>query len=147
MSLDILLLLLRITIALALYAFLGMLFVFLWRDVRAVGQQVTSDQTPLGHLLIISCEDDLPLEVGQEYPLRPYTTIGRGPTNTVVLPDTYASMEHAQIILRGGQWWLDDRQSRNGTTLNDLPVTEPVVLSADDIIGIGRVKMKITLAP
>jgi hypothetical protein len=145
MPLDVLLLVLRIATALALYAFLAALFAFLWRDVRAASRLLAAEQRPLGRLIVVACNDDLPLAVGQTFPLRPYTTIGRGTTNTVVLPDGFVSSEHATLVQRGGQWWLDDKQSRNGTTVNDLVVTEPVVLSPDDEIGIGRIKLRLEL--
>lgn len=142
MPLDVILLILRIAIALALYVFLSALFVYLWRDVYTTGQQAKQSQQPLGRLTIVECED-VPLEIGQEYPLRPYTTLGRSPTNTIALPDSFASTEHAHLLLREGQWWLYDQESRNGTTVNDVPITDAVVLSSGDVIGIGRVKFRL----
>ena len=53
------------------------------------------------------------------------------------MEDTFASSEHASITLRNGQWWLEDRNSRNGTLLNEEPVTVPVIVTEDDIISIG----------
>lgn len=142
MPLDVVLLVVRIAIALALYAFLGMLFIFLWRDLRATSQQLAESRRSLGCLTVIECEG-VPLDVGQKYPLWRLTTLGRGPTSTVVLPDSFASVEHARIVLRGSQWWLEDQQSRNGTRLNDIPVKEAVVLSSGDVIGVGRTKLLI----
>ncbi len=141
MPLDTVILILRIAIVLVLYAFLAMLAVFLWRDMRTANWRFQDSHRALGRLIVIR-SDGLPLEVGREYPLRPVTTLGRGPTNVVVLPDTFASVEHAQITLSKGQWWLEDRQSRNGTTLNGVPITGVVVLSSGDEIGIGRVCLR-----
>ena len=73
------------------------------------------------------------------------TSLGRSPTNTVALNDSFASGEHALIMLRGGQWWLEDRGSSNGTLLNGYRVEEPVVLSAGDIIVVGQVELKLEL--
>jgi pSer/pThr/pTyr-binding forkhead associated (FHA) protein len=61
------------------------------------------------------------------------------------VPDTFASAEHALISWRGGQWWLEDLGSRNGTRLNDETVTAPTVLSAGDVISIGQVKLKVEI--
>lgn len=145
MSLDILLLILRAAIAISLYLFLGALFWMLWRDVRQMSEQMAAAQRSLGRLVVMTCDEEVPLEVGRTFPLRPRTQIGRGPTNTVILPDSFASTEHAFIELRGGQWWLDDRGSRNGTTVNHLPVTQPMVLSSNDVIGVGRVQLRIEI--
>ena len=83
--------------------------------------------------------------VGASFPLLPLTTLGRGPTNTVVLNDSFCSQEHALVAQRAGQWWLEDRNSSNGTRLNGEPVSEPVVVSSGDVIGIGRIDLKVEL--
>jgi hypothetical protein len=139
-SLDLLLLILRVLIALALYAFLAALLFFIWRDVNSAGESTSKRTYPRGWLVVAACED-VPLHIGQEFPLEPLTMIGRGPTNTIVLEDSYASIFHAQIVLSRGQWCLTDQESRNGTTINDVPVSEEVVLSPGDIIEIGRVRL------
>lgn len=141
MSVDIILLIVRVAIALALYGFLILLFIYLWRDVKASSQEQRLRQQSMGRL-VITKSDGVPLEVGQVFSLQSLTTLGRGPTNTIVLPDTFASVRHAHVVCRLDQWWLEDQQSRNGTTLNDVPVKGAVVLSSGDEIGIGRVKLR-----
>jgi hypothetical protein len=144
MPLEIIILAVRVAIALSLYAFLGALFILIWQDVRTASERSPESRRSSGRLIVVACED-VPLEVGHVFPLRPVTTLGRGPTNTIVLPDEFASAEHAQIILRKGQWWLMDQQSRNGTTVNEVPVTGAVVLSSGDVIGIGRIKLRLEI--
>ena len=75
---------------------------------------------------------------GAFYPLRPLTRLGRSPTNDIVIDDSFASSKHAQIILRDGQWWLEDRNSRNGTMLNGALINQSVVVTDGDMIGIGE---------
>jgi hypothetical protein len=144
MPLDVLLLILRVTTAIALYAFLGLMLVYIWRDVLNAGQQISQRQRVSGRLVVVKCEG-VAMVQGHEFALQPVTTLGRGPGNTVVVPDTSASMEHAAITWRRGQWWLEDQQSRNGTTINNIPVTEPVVLASGDEIGIGRVRLRLEM--
>jgi hypothetical protein len=141
MSLDVLILILRTTTPITLYAFLLALLLFIWRDIQLAGSQAREGQRAAGRLVLTEC-GDLALEVGRQYPLLPITTLGRGPTNTIVLPESFASIEHARITLRKGQWWLEDRRSRNGTLLNGVPVSGSVVLSSGDVIGIGRVSLR-----
>src|SRR5690606_24131891 len=81
----------------------------------------------------------------QSYPLLPLTSIGRSPTNTIVIDDDFASGEHALVALRNGQWWLEDRQSRNGTTINGVPITQPVIITDGDIIGVGNMQFRLEL--
>jgi len=142
MSPELLLLILRVAIAVALYAFLAALFLYMWRDVQATGRSESSVRQVSGRLVIVEVDDSLAMEVGHTIVFQSLATIGRSPTSTLVLPDTFASTEHARITRRHGQWWLDDLNSRNGTTVNGIPITGALVLSSNDIIGVGRVKLR-----
>ncbi|MGD2148955.1 MAG: FHA domain-containing protein, partial [Anaerolineae bacterium] len=113
---DILLLVLRLALAGVLYAFLAAILLMLWRDL----QQAAAHREPAqhaGHLVVVQTAGEEAEEpaVGALLPLRPVTSIGRSPGNTIVIPDTYASSQHALLTWREGQWWLADQNSRNGT--------------------------------
>jgi hypothetical protein len=140
---DILLLGLRILLTVLLYAFLAAVFVMLWRDLR---QATTAREAARsgGHLVVLQTEEDA-LVVGTVFPLQPVTSIGRAPTNTVAIPEPYASAQHALLTLREGQWWLEDQASRNGTLLNGTRLTGPTVVSAGDVIGVGLTQLKLEL--
>ncbi|MBN1202672.1 MAG: FHA domain-containing protein [Anaerolineae bacterium] len=144
MSTEYVLLALRLVTAALLLVFLGAVFVALWRDYRAASGAAAGSGRRRGWLVVIEAGDNAALS-GTSYPLLSLTTLGRSPTNTVVLDDTFCSQEHALVTWRGGQWWLEDRDSSNGTRLNGQPVQEPVVLSSGDVIGIGRTEFKISL--
>ncbi|MFO7663932.1 MAG: FHA domain-containing protein [Chloroflexota bacterium] len=77
------------------------------------------------------------------FELSPVTTIGRNARNTIVLDDSYVSGEHALLVWRDAQWWLEDQNSRNGTLLNDTPINEAVVISPGDILTIGNIQLKL----
>jgi hypothetical protein len=140
---DVVLLVLRILLALLLYAFLAAVFVMLWRDLRqaTAGREATR---PGGQLVVLQTADDA-LAAGTAFPLQPVTSIGRSPTNTIPIPDTYASAHHTLLTWREGQWWLEDRDSRNGTLLNGARISGPTVVSAGDVIGVGRTQLKLEL--
>lgn len=144
MSLDLILLIVRIAVALILYAFLGTVLIYVLRDIKTTSQRIDEIQRVSGRLIVIE-HQDAAAETGQIYPLRRLTTLGRGPTNTIVLQDSFASVFHAQIIYRSGQWWIEDQHSHNGTSLNDIPLTEAVVLSSGDILSIGHTKLLVEL--
>jgi hypothetical protein len=147
MSLEALLLILRIAAALLLLAFVGALFVMMWRDYHAVSLEVVSRTRKRGRLVVVNSDngDGTPVKQGMTFPLLPLTSLGRAPTNTIVLNDTFTSNEHALVTLRSGQWWLEDRNSSNGTLLNGYRIQEPVVVSAGDVIAVGRVELKLEL--
>ncbi|MFI8256322.1 FHA domain-containing protein [Streptomyces filamentosus] len=73
-------------------------------------------------------------------PLPEHTVrIGRAPDNDVVVADLVVSRHHAELIARpDGTYWIHDLGSHNGTFLNGGLVVEPVRVTADDIVGIGR---------
>ena len=134
----------RILLAILLYGFLGLLVWLLWQDVRSATRAAEVRGRRLGRLVVL--ESELPeIAPGAEFPLLVVTSLGRAPTNTAALPDAATSLEHALIHLRDGQWWLEDLESRNGTRLNDTAIVEPSPVMAGDVIGVGRVKLKVEL--
>jgi pSer/pThr/pTyr-binding forkhead associated (FHA) protein len=141
---DVLLLALRILLALLLYSFLIALFAMLWRDLR----QSATRREPArraGRLVLLESPGEEGPDPGTSFALQPITSLGRSRRNTVPITDTYASAQHALLTWRHGQWWLEDRHSRNGTLLNDTPISGPTVISSGDIIGVGRVSFKLEL--
>ena len=57
--------------------------------------------------------------VGQSFPMTgEQMTIGRSPETDVFLDDVTVSREHATLVRRGGDWYLDDSGSLNGTYVN-----------------------------
>ena len=147
---DLLLLFLRLLLAGALYLFLGAVLLLLWRDLRRPAQNAQVAPRRYGRLVVVAtgAEDedvDEICRVGAILALQPVTSLGRAAINTITIPDAYASSEHALLTHRGGQWWLEDRGSRNGTTLNAVAISGPTVVSAGDVIGIGRVQLKLEL--
>ncbi len=139
---DVLILMVRLLFSIALYVFLGAVLVLLWRDVKSTARQpvaVVLREKP-AQLRVLRGHDDL--AEGAVIKLIPFTTLGRLESNTIAISDPYASSEHALLAWRSGQWWLEDRDSRNGTLLNDIAVEEPLVISHGDIIGIGQVRLK-----
>lgn len=144
MTTEALLLLLRALASAALLAFVSALFVVMWRDYRVAADAADDRRRQRGRLVVTRARESS-VQVGDVFPLLPLTSLGRSPTNTIVLDDNFASQEHALVTRRGGQWWLEDRNSSNGTLLNGDPVREPTVVSSGDLIGIGQIQFKLEL--
>jgi hypothetical protein len=138
---DVLLLALRILAAVALYAFLGALLVALWRDLRRSGDR--GEATHSSARLVVVNTPERAIETGTVFVLQPVTSLGREPSNTIAIPDSYASAHHALLTWTGGQWWLEDQGSRNGTFLNGVPVSSPTVVTTGDIVGVGRIEFRL----
>ena len=68
-------------------------------------------------------------------------TIGRAPTNHVVLQDDRASRSHAEIRPASQGWLIRDLDSRNGTLLAGERLSNDQPLAAGDVVQIGRVEI------
>jgi uncharacterized RDD family membrane protein YckC len=78
----------------------------------------------------------------REISLSPATalTIGRDPTNDVVLPDAMVSRHHAVVEPRAGLFVLRDCHSANGSVVNGERVSERG-LRDGDVVAIGTVRL------
>ena len=68
-------------------------------------------------------------------------TIGRSPTNQIVVKEDQASRKHAEIFQVQGHWTVRDLQSRNGTAVGDDRVVGDRTLKAGDVIWIAGTQM------
>ncbi len=127
---------LRVTLAVALYGFIGWLFALLWRSLDAERKRPVSNVTAAR---LVCLSDALPRK--RTYSLRPVTAIGRALNNDIVLHDPFASAHHALILWRDGRWWLEDLSSQNGTWLNEELVSSPTTLTFGDLIRIGKTEL------
>lgn len=75
-------------------------------------------------------------------------TIGRSPDNSIVLPDRWASRNHAQLrVTDTGEYYLIDLGSGNGSVVNGERVTMPVALKDGDLITIGHSQLEFHYRP
>ena len=65
--------------------------------------------------------------------------IGRDPLLTVSLDSTGVSRRHARIVVGPDDAWLEDLGSKNGTMIDDQPVTQAVKLRDGDRIAVGPI--------
>src|SRR4051812_7257452 len=80
---------------------------------------------------------------GDVYPLHTGTryTLGRAPTNRVVLRDDLCSREHAEVFGVEGGWHVRDLGSLNGTHLNGEPLRTDRPLRPLDEVRVGRTRL------
>ena len=145
MSIEWTLLVLRLLAVAVLYAFLAITIYVIWRDLRVAARTqppATNDEAilPAGRMRVVSGDHAL-LQPDDLFALQEHTTLGRAPDNHIVLSDTYVSSYHARLDQRDGEWWLTDLGSRNGTRLNDVPITKSTPLADGDVIGVGQVEL------
>ncbi len=77
-------------------------------------------------------------QMGTEFSAdRPVVRLGRGSSNDVILQDSQASRQHAEISRQGDQYIIRDLGSTNGTYVNDERLTGPRPLRPGDRIRVG----------
>jgi hypothetical protein len=144
LSLDWVLLVLRILTTAILYLFLGAAFYIIWLDLKKTqGQNLPAYSESKDRLRVVAATEDNVLAVGETFPLQPVTLLGCGPESTIILKGEAISARHARLSQKNGEWWLEDLGSRNGTRLNDLRLSGPAVLKEGDIISIGNLCFKL----
>jgi serine phosphatase RsbU (regulator of sigma subunit)/pSer/pThr/pTyr-binding forkhead associated (FHA) protein len=62
--------------------------------------------------------------------------LGRNPDCGIVIPVTSVSREHAQILRVQGKYFIEDKQSRNGTFVNNQAINARTALKNNDRIRI-----------
>jgi hypothetical protein len=141
-------------------AFLVLLYLFIWRIVRAASRDLRTPQEsfvlppsraatgaparvglPAGRLVVVSSPA---LEPGRVEELNSASlSIGRGPQNDLVIEaDHYASAGHARFEPRRDGVWLVDAGSTNGTFLNGVRLDEPRRLQPGDVVRVGETDLR-----
>lgn len=139
MTPGLVLLVIRVVLSLILYAFLGMLLLFLWKEIQS--HRASEIHTPPAVLVLADGSD-----TEMSHSLTANNRIGRAADNSLVLHDETTSAHHARLSFQEGQWWLEDLGSRNGTTVNGIPLEGPLVVTYGDLVAFGRVESRLEAA-
>jgi pSer/pThr/pTyr-binding forkhead associated (FHA) protein len=79
--------------------------------------------------------------VGETFPVEgERLSIGRRPDSEVFLDDVTVSRDHALLVRRGDEYWLDDCGSLNGTYVNRQRVDSHRLVDGDEL-QIGKYKL------
>jgi hypothetical protein len=144
-------------------AFLVLLYLFIWRIVRAAARDVRSSQesmilspqqaqslglvaqpgssSPRGQLVVITSSA---LEPGMAYELdATQVTVGRGANNDLALEnDEFASARHARIEPRRDGVYVEDIGSTNGTFVNGIRLARERRLAPGDVVRVGETDLR-----
>ncbi|HEY7983387.1 MAG TPA: FHA domain-containing protein [Ktedonobacterales bacterium] len=146
LPLDQFLLLLRLALVALLYVVILQVVGVARRDLRRLAVAPATAAAAhgagiVGHLVVIDSGSS-PLLPGAKLDLLGVTTIGRAPTNGIVVESKYVSAEHARVVYRERSLWVENLGGRNGTTVNQQLVSEPVAVRPGDLLQIGDVRFK-----
>jgi len=131
-------LVLRVLLVGALYAFLGTALWIMWRELSTTSHQLSASKIRAIRLRVENA--------GDEWIVRTFAkaevTVGRDPASDLPLADEAVSARHAIMTFHHGQWWIEDLGSRNGTRLNTQLVEGATVLAHGDQIGCGKSRIE-----
>lgn len=162
------LLILRLALTTTLYIFLGLALWILWQDLRQHSTTWASKQAPALILrtvastqaeiftaeladgeAVIAAEAVASTQAAPSAAVYRFTSsevfIGRDPASECRLDNKTISARHARLVYHHGQWWVEDLKSRNGTSLNGVPVSTPVVLTSGDQLQCGACTFSVIL--
>jgi pSer/pThr/pTyr-binding forkhead associated (FHA) protein len=139
-------------------AFLVLLYLFIWRIVRAASRDLRLPQESFvlrpeggvprsgsglhtGQLVVLKSPA---LDEGREIVLNSAPlTVGRGEQNDIELEeDDFASARHARFEPRQDGVWIADMGSTNGTYVNGIQLERPRKLSPGDIVRVGQTDLR-----
>ncbi len=82
----------------------------------------------------------------QRFELSSFNSLGRHPRNTIQIMDRLISKEHARVVFHNGAFFVQDLESRNGTFVNEKPVSECMLQNGDEL-RLGTVPLNFYLGP
>jgi len=140
------------------FCFLGLLYLFVIRVLRAVEGELSTGAPGGGVRLRLrgrgagSDGAGRPYQLrmvepatAQVFPLSEEVTIGRAPGCSVALADdTFVSQLHARVYVRDGQPFVEDLGSTNGTFLNQARLTKTTRLRRGDRLQIGQTVLEVS---
>jgi pSer/pThr/pTyr-binding forkhead associated (FHA) protein len=133
-------LILRILLAAALYAFLFWAVYTIYRDLRVQIELLQSRKTPQLTLTVTNTLEDLTSNFTVSE-----VVIGRSPACSYNIQNETVSSMHARLSYHHDQWWVEDLRSTNGTFVNDERISTPVVLMTEDDLRCGQVNIRIQI--
>jgi hypothetical protein len=142
------------------FAFLALLYFFVYRAIRAVVVDVygarpprprgAETRTPKAkrprgsskppNVVLVRREDGR--KVGS-HKLTGTLQIGRADACHIQPDDTYVSQFHARLFSKNGSWYVEDLGSTNGTYLNRQRLTAPAELKPGDEVRVGRTVLEL----
>ncbi|HWI54511.1 MAG TPA: FHA domain-containing protein [Desulfobacteria bacterium] len=137
---------LKFTLLSLVYFFILRIFYFIITDLRHSSKEGETlgelTDAGIGAELVVTESTVSSLKPGDVVRLGGETRIGRGRNNDLKIPDNFVSHNHAIIIFKEQNFFLEDLNSINGTYINGVRVRESSPLKTGDSLKISGVTFK-----
>ena len=126
-----------------LYVIIFYALKIMYKDIKTGGKRKQGSAKRNYGIEVLKIGENSNLEEGTMLLLRGPITIGRKEGNTVQLTDQYASANHAKLIVRNNELYIEDLNSTNGIFVNDEKIKQGAKLKPNDKIRIGSAIFKV----
>jgi len=129
---------LKYVFAAIIYIFIYSIIRLIYLDIRSMSAKAVSPSGKHPYLKLLNIREDLPFKVEEIYILDGSKTIGRSNDNEIIIKDPFLSGEHAVFTLKDDMIYVKDRDSKNGTFVNNERIGgDEVCINNGDRIQVG----------
>jgi pSer/pThr/pTyr-binding forkhead associated (FHA) protein len=133
-------LILRLMLAISLYAFLGWALYTIWMQIRINSLLISSRQIPG----VVISPIDIETTTRREFNSME-VVLGRDPNCDFPINHETVSAHHAHLSYHHNQWWVEDLHSTNGSFLNGERLEVATVIITGDELRCGKTNFLITI--
>ena len=126
-----------------LYVIIFYALKIMYKDIKTGGKRKQGSVKRNYGIEVLKSGDNSNIEEGTMFLLRGPITIGRKEGNTVQLTDQYASGNHAKLLVKNNEVYIEDLNSTNGVFVNEEKINQGAKLNPNDKIRIGSVVFKV----
>ena len=122
-----------------IYVFIIFVIRLIYLDVKKMSrfEDNSISDTACASLRPVKSGVELTSPLMRRYTIYGEAVIGRGADCDIVINEKFVSQKHLIIWYEGGEWYLEDLGSRNGTRVNGQRIKHEVILDPEDEISIG----------
>lgn len=119
------------------YVFIIIIYLFVFQIAKMIFQDIKSTQVSKKGAYLKHIDDE---DKDKIYPIRESLSVGRDRYSDIRLDYKFVSKNHFIIEEDGGEYYLSDLGSKNGTYVNGTKIDDEVILEDGDIIELNDIK-------
>lgn len=122
-----------------IYLFIVFVIRLIYLDVKKMSrfENNSIDDMACACLKPVRTDIELSSPLKRRYNIYGEAVLGRSSECDIIINEKFVSQKHLIIWFEGGEWYLEDLGSRNGTHVNGQRIKREVILDPQDEISIG----------